>query len=311
MVRDAPGQPPRDAPHNLYGLGPTLLRARRRPEAAARRCSSTPRPACRRRPAPTSVNRSRACTSGCSPGTTRPTRGTPPRARGSASSTASRTVVVGGGQIAPTNVVVQFTQLRRASSNGQTLGEGDVLGLHRRRASARAGGCGPTTSSRRSYVDANGQPDPAAPGPHLGRAPARRRTRSTSSRRHRQRPRSLPRPRRLRPTTKPKKTNRLAPVVVGMAEPTTTGSEPRTDRLRARTENRHRPRQARARRDAPRRRDHGRRHPRAGQDRRGRRRGRGDGARAGARRHPARRRRRPHERPRDDRGDPGRGHRSR
>ena len=49
---------------------------------------------------------------------------------------------------------------------------------------------------------------------------------------------------------------------------------------------RHRPRQARARRDAQGRRHHGRRHRRAGQDRRGRRRRRRHGARARARRHP-------------------------
>ncbi len=49
---------------------------------------------------------------------------------------------------------------------------------------------------------------------------------------------------------------------------------------------RHHPRQARHGRDAQGRRDHGRGHRRAGQDRRGRRRGRRDGAGAGARGHP-------------------------
>ena len=52
---------------------------------------------------------------------------------------------------------------------------------------------------------------------------------------------------------------------------------------------RHRPRQARHGRAAQGRRHHGRRHPGAGQDRRGRRRRRRHGARAGARRHPRRR----------------------
>ena len=50
----------------------------------------------------------------------------------------------------------------------------------------------------------------------------------------------------------------------------------------------HRARQARHGRDAQGRRDHGRGHPRAGEDRRGRRGGRGDGPGAGAGRHPGR-----------------------
>ncbi len=35
MVRNEPSQPPRDAPHNLYGLGSGPVRARRRPGTAA------------------------------------------------------------------------------------------------------------------------------------------------------------------------------------------------------------------------------------------------------------------------------------
>ena len=66
-------------------------------------------------------------------------------------------------------------------------------------------------------------------------------------------------------------------------------------------------RQGRTGRDAQGRRDHGRGHPGAGQDRRGRRRGRRDGARARPRRHPPRRRRGPDVRPGDDPGDPGGG----
>ena len=59
--------------------------------------------------------------------------------------------------------------------------------------------------------------------------------------------------------------------------------------------------------DAQGRGDHGRRHARAGDRRRGGRRGRGDGARARARRHPPRRRRGADVRPGDDRGHPGGG----
>ena len=71
------------------------------------------------------------------------------------------------------------------------------------------------------------------------------------------------------------------------------------------------PGQARPRRDAQGRRDHGRGHGRGGPDRRGGGRRRGDGARARPRRHPPRRRRRADERPVDDRGDQGRRSRSR
>ena len=80
-----------------------------------------------------------------------------------------------------------------------------------------------------------------------------------------------------------------------------------------RARHRHRAREARHGRDAQGRRHHGRRHPGAGEDRRGRRCRRRHGARAGARRHPGPGRRVPHERPGHDRGhhrgrlDPGHG----
>ena len=67
------------------------------------------------------------------------------------------------------------------------------------------------------------------------------------------------------------------------------------------------PGQARPRRDAQGRGDHGRDHRRAGADRRGRGRRRGDGAGARPGRHPRRRRRRADGEPAGDQGDPGGG----
>jgi hypothetical protein len=123
MERDAPGQPKRAAPHNLYGHGPALFAL-----------GGDPKP-----PPPLFTY--------AKPGT--PNAGTnagDPVASmrigfigdydasytwDAASNTWKRFqhgephLVVGGDQIAPTNVVVQFTQYD-GESNAQTVGEGDA-----------------------------------------------------------------------------------------------------------------------------------------------------------------------------------------
>ena len=99
----------------------------------------------------------------------------------------------------------------------------------------------------------------------------------------------------------------VSPVRSVVSSPTPSSTEPTS----ADPGDRHRPRQARDGRDAQGRRDHGRRHRRAGEDRRGRRRGRRDGPRAGARRHPRPGRRLPDERPGHDRRRSSRPCRSR
>ena len=94
------------------------------------------------------------------------------------------------------------------------------------------------------------------------------------------------------------------PAMADAQQPTSTGS-PASSRGRAPDRDVHG--QAGPRRHAARRRDHGRGHRRARQDRRGRRCGGGHGPRARARRHPGPGRRGPDERPRADRGHPAGG----
>ena len=160
MVRNEPNQPPRDAPHNLYGARPAAVRPRRRAGAAARRCSSTS-PAGRaagRRPAASSTS-----TSGFEAGL-RPDLDVGRRHRHVEAHRSSGVpqTVVGGAPIAPANVVVQFTQYA-GEAEAQTVGEGDVLvftdGVRAHRPWVR-----PDKAQPAQYVDAAGNPIPLRPG---------------------------------------------------------------------------------------------------------------------------------------------------
>ena len=184
MVRNEPSQPPRDAPHNLYGLGPAAVRARRRPRCRRRRCSSTSPTGA---PAVTGTRRARASTSASTAGL-RPDVdvGRAPPARGSASidgravdgrraGVADRADQRGGAVHART----------AGEAEAQTVGEGDVVGVHRRHGAHGPLGRAPTRPSRPSYVDATGQPILLRPGrtwvellptgPHRRRRPTPRR----------------------------------------------------------------------------------------------------------------------------------------
>jgi hypothetical protein len=159
MQRNAPGQPPRDAPHNLYAIGPKLLEL-----------GGNPKP-----PPPLFQYLANGAP---------PVTGTyvqsmrvgflqgydPTWTWDAASQTWKRTntqngtpfTVVGGAQIAPTNVVVQFTSYAN-ESEGQTVGQGEVWvfsdGVLRKGTWVR-----PDKAQPAKYVDANGQPILLRPG---------------------------------------------------------------------------------------------------------------------------------------------------
>ena len=146
MVRNEPNQPPRDAPHNLYGLGQPLfdLGGDPKPPPALFQYLANGAPAVGRRTA--SSTSTSGFEAGYDPTWTWDGRHRHLEARRSAAcprpSSAAR-------QIAPANVVVQFTQLHRRG-RGPDRGRGRRLGLHRRRRCAPARGCGPTRRSRPS-----------------------------------------------------------------------------------------------------------------------------------------------------------------
>jgi hypothetical protein len=120
MERNAPGQPPRQAPHNLYGHGPQLLALGGQPVPPPPLFQYLP-PDSPRVVADAVTSAHIGFTAGYDPTYT----------WDDASSTWKRALdgapatVVGGAQIAPTNVVVQFTNYDGVS-NAQTIGEGDV-----------------------------------------------------------------------------------------------------------------------------------------------------------------------------------------
>jgi hypothetical protein len=120
MERNAPGQPPREAPHNLYGHGPQLFALGGQPVP--------PPPLFQYFPAGTPTLTGDLVSSfhvGFASGYD------PTYTWDAASGTWKRALdggphtVVGGAQIAPTNVVVQFTDYE-GESNAQTVGTGDA-----------------------------------------------------------------------------------------------------------------------------------------------------------------------------------------
>jgi hypothetical protein len=161
MERDAPGQPPRQSPHNLYGHGPALVSLggdpKPPPPLFAYSVSGVPPPPDADLGAPVISTRI-GFLAGYDPTYT----------WDAASGTWKRSqqgqphVVVGGDQIAPANVVVQFTQYE-GESNGQTVGEGDVWVFSDGRL-RKGRWIRPDREQPARYVDANGLPILLHPG---------------------------------------------------------------------------------------------------------------------------------------------------
>lgn len=157
MVRNERNQPPRDAPHNLYGLGPALfgLGGQPVPTKPLFQYLANGAPVV----APQSVISAHVgFEAGYDPTWTWDgSTGTWMRAIGGVPQT-----VTGGTQIAPTNVVVQFTQYT-GEAEAQTVGEGDVWvftdGTVRTGKWVR-----PDKTQPAHYVDAAGAPILLRPG---------------------------------------------------------------------------------------------------------------------------------------------------
>jgi hypothetical protein len=157
MVRNQQDQPPRDAPHNLYGLGQPLfdLDGKPKPPPALFSYVANGAPAVGGQGV---IDFHVGFQAGYDPTWTwvaatglwaRSIQGTPQ-------------TVVGGAPVAPANVVVQFTQYA-GEAEAQTVGEGDVWvfsdGVLRTGRWTR-----PDKAQPAKYVDAAGNPIPLRPG---------------------------------------------------------------------------------------------------------------------------------------------------
>jgi len=159
MQRNAPGQPPRDAPHNLYAIGPKLLELGGDPKPPPALFQYLPGDA-PQQTGPGVVSFRVGFLQGYDPTYT----------WDAGSKTWKRThtqngapfTVVGGAQIAPTNVVIQFTHYAN-EGEGQTVGQGNVWvfsdGVVRRGTWVR-----PDKAKPAQYLDANGAPILLRPG---------------------------------------------------------------------------------------------------------------------------------------------------
>ncbi|MEX2100303.1 MAG: DUF3048 domain-containing protein [Acidimicrobiia bacterium] len=120
MIRNAPGQPPRDAPFNLYAIGPKMFELGGEPVPSPALFQYLPADA-----PPVGGSGVLSTRIGFIQGYD------PTWIWDAGSRTWKRTIqgqpytVVGGAQIAVTNVVVQFTRYD-GESEGQTVGEGDL-----------------------------------------------------------------------------------------------------------------------------------------------------------------------------------------
>ena len=157
MVRNEPSQPARDAPHNLYGLGPALFALGGDPKPPKPLFTYVANGA-----PPISAQGVLDFHVGFQAGydpvwTWDGATGTWKRTIGGAPQT-----VTGPGHIAPANVVVQFTQYS-GEAEGQTVGEGDVWifsdGTLRTGRWVR-----PDKAQPARYVDAAGATIPLRPG---------------------------------------------------------------------------------------------------------------------------------------------------
>jgi hypothetical protein len=157
LVRNEPSQPPRSAPHNLYGLGQPLfdLGGDPKPPPPLFTYVAAGSPAVAGLPV---LNFRVGFDPGYDPTWTwNAGTGTWDRAMGGAPHT-----VTGPGQIAPANVVVQFTPYV-GEGEAQTVGEGDVWiftdGTLRQGRWVR-----PDRAQPAKYVDVAGAPIPLRPG---------------------------------------------------------------------------------------------------------------------------------------------------
>ena len=162
MERNAPGQPPRQSPHNLYGHGPRSSRSAatrsRRPPLFAYTRPGVPPPPDADLGAPV-ISARIGFLAGYDPVVH---LGRARRARGSARTRARRMSSSAASRSRPTNVVVQFTQYDGVS-NGQTVGEGDVWVFSDGR--LRTGRwIRPDREQPARYVDAQGLPILLHPG---------------------------------------------------------------------------------------------------------------------------------------------------
>jgi hypothetical protein len=157
MVRNEPSQPPRDAPHNLYGLGPALFALGGNPVPTKPLFDylAVGAPALTGRGV---LSFHVGFEAGYDPTWTWDgATGTWTRAIDGVPQT-----VVGGAQIAPANVVVQFTNYT-GEAEAQTVGEGDVWvfsdGIVRVGRWVR-----PDKAQPAHYVDSSGATIPLRPG---------------------------------------------------------------------------------------------------------------------------------------------------
>lgn len=157
MVRNEPSQPQRDAPHNLYGIGPALFALGGDPKPPGPLFTYVAKDA-----PPVTGQGVLSFHVGFDPGydptwTWNATSGTWDRSIGGTPQT-----VTGPGHISPANVVVQFTTYT-GEGEAQTVGEGDVWvftdGTLRQGRWTR-----PDKGQPAKYVDAGGNPIPLRPG---------------------------------------------------------------------------------------------------------------------------------------------------
>jgi hypothetical protein len=156
MVRNEPNQPPRDAPHNLYGLGPALFALGGQPVS--------PKPLFQYAVAGAPVAGTGVLSMhlGFSGGYDPTYTWDPASATWMRAIDGTPQTVSSGAPVAPTNVVVQFTPYT-GEAEGQTVGEGDVWvfsgGTVRMGRWVR-----PDKTQPAHYVDASGAPILLNPG---------------------------------------------------------------------------------------------------------------------------------------------------
>jgi hypothetical protein len=161
MERNAPGQPPRESPHNLYGHGPELFALGGDPKPPPPLFQYTQAGV----PPPPDSDLGQPVMSlhvGFLAGYDPSYNWDAPSGTWKRFQHGDPHLVVGGDQIAPTNVVVQFTQYDGVS-NGQTVGEGDVWVFSDGRLK-KGRWIRPDREQPARYVDANGLPILLRPG---------------------------------------------------------------------------------------------------------------------------------------------------
>jgi hypothetical protein len=156
MERNAAGQPPRDAPHNLYAHPQALFDLGGQPVPPVPLFTYAPPAQLITGPGVASMH------VGFDAGYDTTWNYDAPSKTWLRSTPEGPSTVVGGAQIAPTNVVVQFTPYT-GEAEGQTVGEGDVWIFTE--GTVRVGRwVRPDKTKAATYVDASGQPILLKPG---------------------------------------------------------------------------------------------------------------------------------------------------